>query len=512
MSTIKSLRSLKFYGAGTSPLGQVVNQYSSDDYRGPGHWFFGKDGVDYFFRYGSQFSPVDAYRRCAPLQAIINRKAEAYINGKTWILDRKGKEATTKEANKLRKLFAQPNPLQSWDQFEAQGKIYLELWGYYFILAIKPAGYKENIDASALWNIPPFMVKLEDTKKLFRQGELSQIISKITITYQGQETEIELNDIFIMKDITPSFDTLILPDSKLSAVQDEINNIIGAYESRNVLINYRGALGILTSEKDQFGAIPIKENEKQQLQEDFRRYGLRKKQWQFIVTSASLKWQAMGYPTKELMLFEEVEDGIMRLCDLLNYPFLLLSNVKGATFANMKEAKQILYQDAIIPESKRCYGQWNKFFNTEKYGLVIDKDYSHVPALQKDKGAEAMARKTLVESLKQEWELGLITVNRMLELLGEDTLGSEGEIRITDVDKSSGPLAVAIGVGGVQALISVLTNPDLSEQAKAATLEILFGIAPADAARMAAGATATQNANENEEEVGGNTPSGNNAE
>ncbi len=42
-----------------------------------------------------------------------------------------------------------------------------------------------------------------------------------------------------MKDFTPSFCSLVIPESRIKALQLPINNIIGAYESRNVLINYR---------------------------------------------------------------------------------------------------------------------------------------------------------------------------------------------------------------------------------------------------------------------------------
>src|SRR5574341_1185806 len=120
----------------------------------------------------------------------------------------------------------------------------------------------------------------------------------------------------------------------------------------------------------------------------------------------------------------------MRICDEYNFPFRLMASEKSNSLggSDVKEFQKILYQNAIIPEAEINYEQWNVFFDTEKYGLVLDKDFAHIAVLQGDKVQEATARKTLVESMKMEWEMGLLTINQMLIKLGEDPLGTEGDI------------------------------------------------------------------------------------
>lgn len=500
MSSLKAIKQFAAKSHYTPPTGVVVDSYSSSDHRDEAGkmWFWGKNGVEYYFNYSGHNSSVKAYKKCAPLTAIINKKAQAYINGKTWVLNSRGKESNSDEAKKLKALFKKPNPLQSWDQFEAQGYIYQQLFGYNIVLPIKPVGFTENIDATALWNIPPFMVDIEETKRLFYQTDTKGIIGKIVLNYKGVKSEIKVEDIYIMKDFTPSFDSLVLPESRICALELQINNIIGAYESRNVLINYRGALGILSAQKDQFGGSHIKPEDKEQLQNDFRRYGLKNNQWQFIITSAALKWQAMGFPTKDLMLFEEIEDCVMRICDGFNYPFRLMASEKSNSLggSDVREFKTLLYQDAIIPEAGSIYGQWNQFFDTEKYSLRLDKDYSHLPILQADKSQEATARKTRNEAYKMEWELGLITRNQWRMANGEDTVPGD-DLYIHQIPISNQPLAVTIGVGGVQGLIAVLTAQGMGEEARRATLEIVFGLEPAAAARMAASDPNSSNQNQN---------------
>lgn len=86
-------------------------------FRNGADWFnvLGNGGMHHF-RWTGFRSSLTAYQKCAPVAAIINRQAQCYINGKTWVLStsgkRKGKEAETFEANKLKKLFLQPNPLR----------------------------------------------------------------------------------------------------------------------------------------------------------------------------------------------------------------------------------------------------------------------------------------------------------------------------------------------------------------------------------------------------------------
>jgi hypothetical protein len=472
------------------------------------NWFFEANGKSVFhFKYSGHNSAVRAYEICPPVNAIINRKAQAYINGKTWVLNLDGKQAgkvaTTVEAKKLQALFEKPNPLQSWKQFEAQGYIYQQLFGYTIVLPIKPVGFKDNIDATALWNIPPSMVDIEETNKLFYQSDTKGIIKQIVLNYKGTQSILNVEDIYILKDFTPSFRSLVLPDSRIHALELPINNIIGAYESRNVLINYRGALGILSQDpgNGNYGSLPMGDDHKLQLQQDLRRYGLKNHQWQFIITSASLKWQQMGIATKDLMLFEEIEAGIQAICDSYNYPYQLLSSAKGTTFSNLNEGKKLLYQDATLPESESIYEQWNQLFNTKKYNLKIDKDYSHVAVLQEDKQQSAQARKTLNEALTIEFQNGLITLDGWLERLGEDPLPDGlGQVRATDPKKSNVPLAVIIGVGGVQGLIAVITAQGMSDEAKQATLEVVFGLSTQDAARMSA-----QSQQTNTDETGNET-------
>ena len=369
--------------------------------------------------------------------------------------------------------------------------------GYSVILPIKPVGFK-NIDSKSLWNIPPSMMEVVEkrTVAFSESNSPKDFIESITLVWQDTRVKLDLDSIYIIKDTSPSFDSLILPQSRIQSLRDQVNNIIGAYESRSTLIHKRGALGILSSDKvdGSSGSDSLTKTEKETIQSDFAKYGLTKGQWSIIISDAAVKWQQMGYPTKDFMLFDEIEDDIMRICDSFNFPYPLMASAKTNNIggSNTDPNKAMLYQDAIIPEADSDYEQWNNFFGLSEFGIYLSKDYSHIPVLQKDKLNEANARKALNEAKKIEWEFNLITLNQWLESLGEDPIGDAGNFRRSEIKDTNTPLAVVLGVNGTQSLLAVLTA-NISEEAKINTLEVLFGLDNATATRIAASGVNNQN-------------------
>jgi hypothetical protein len=492
------------YMDGMQPGIYYGNTFDSLQYRNPsnlgiqggsgGSWVASIDGNGFnYFKYTGMDSATKAYTTCPPLTSIINRKASCYINGKTLIVDKDGKEATTAEAAAMRMLLDRPNVLQSWEEFEAQNYIYTQLYGWCLTLCIKPFGWNKMLNTKSMWNIPPGILEVKETGKFLNQNDLTGIFESIEMVYGSERTMLDLSSCIITKDFTPSFRTMVLPESRICSLAMPVNNIIGAFESRNVLINYRGALGVISHDPGSGGAgglggsMPMTKEQKDELQADFRRYGLRNRQIQFIITKAAIKWQQMGYPTKELMLFEEVEADTQAICDAYGHPFRLLSvnttNSLGGTDADIFGRN--LYQDTIIPEANRIYSQWTRAFDLQAKGLRIIKDFSHIPVLQENKEEAGRSRYALNQALELEWKNNIITRNRWRELNNEDTVPGDDLLLSQLPTDSTEPLVVKLGVGGVEALVSLLSAA-LSPEAKQATLEVVFGLTPEQAARMSA--------------------------
>lgn len=415
-----------------NPLaGPTSTPILSNSYRGGGDfWMFNADGKgnDYRIQVNAMSGLFNAFTRCAPLNSIILKKAQAFTNGKTWIINKKGKgkdkEAKNPIANQVRNLLANPNPFQGQDEFEAQMIVYIQIFGFSLLLPIKPVGFP-NTDATKLWNIPPHMVNVEETKKNWLLAEENKdVIKKIVIDFGNERTEIPLADVYVVKDTTPSLTSPIFPESRICAVEEPVNNIIGSYNTLGRIIDDRGAQGIISSDaKDAGGYIPIKDDEKDEMQKEFSLgYGMKRGQYQYIITSAAVKWTQIVQNTKDLMLFEGIEDAIMRIVDQYGYQYELLSSAKGVTFANKNEAKKIFYQDTVVPEATKICQQLNRFFGLDEYDMELQKDFSMVPAMQQDRKTEADTRKANNEARQIEFYNNLCTLNEWRVANNDDPL------------------------------------------------------------------------------------------
>lgn len=480
-----------------------------------GNFFFGSFGADKAFIWGNYNSSLRAYQRCPVVSSIINRQALATINGKVTIVDDEGKESKKPQANALRKLLKRPNPLQSGKQFRAQSNVYKRIYGYCPVLRMCPVGFEDDFSKWRLWNIPPWMIQVEDNDDLFFLAA-GKPFKSIRLTYMGKSVPLDPANVFFICETqisTGLFESnssqvntsLYLPDSKLLTVEQNIDNIISSLNSRGALNRERGPMWILSNDSadsPDAGSFPLDTKAKDDLQKDFLQYGITGAQKRAIITDAKLKLQTVGFDVGQLKLLEgEVQDAKF-ISDQLNYPPYLLGLV-DAKFDNQQIAERNMYTNSIIPDADSEDEQWDSFLKLDDFGLNLKTDFSHLAVLQEDDAKTSTSRLVLTQALKIEYDAGLITKNQWLQALGLPAIGPVGELLSSDVKNTNVPLASIIGVGGVQSVISVLTAAGLSEEARASVLQIVFGISQGDAAAMVVSGTQTETQN-TESNVNGN--------
>lgn len=399
-----------------------------------GNFFFGVNGNDHAFIWGNYNSSLTAYRQCPIVPAIINRKAQCAVNGKTYVMDADGKkESTTAQAKQIRDLLLRPNPYQSGKNFTAIGNIYKAIYGYCPVLVIKPVGFENDYSKWRLFNLPPWMIQVEDSTQDFWSDNL-QPFKSIRLSYMGRSTPLDPNSVFFIREnqlaTSTHFNTntenasAYLPDSKLLPLQDAIDNLISSLRSRGSLIRQRGPLWILSNDQNDSGdagMFPVDPMTKTALADDFRQYGVLKEQQKAIITDAKLKLQTVGFDVRQLQLLEgEIQDAKM-ICDGLNYPPYLLGLV-DAKFDNQQIAERNLYTNSIIPDVESDNEQWGEIFGLSKLGLKIITDFSHLPALQENIQEQGKGRFYMNQALQIEFFNNQITQNRWRELLGEDAV------------------------------------------------------------------------------------------
>jgi hypothetical protein len=383
---------------------------------------FALGGADYYFDLKCEADYLRAFNSCPPLKAIISKRAKAFNAGTIQVINRNnGNFAKGTEAKEIEQLFKRPNALQSGAQFKAQQNYYIDIFGYCPVYKVKSIGFEIP---TSQWNIPPWLFDLKYSGHFLGQVQLKEIYSNFFWYWNGEKVELNYDNIYLVFDDGVGTDNdcnLTIPDSRLIGNEYPVSNIIAAYKSRNTLITKRGALGILSNDgRDKAGIVSNDVSKIDQLQKDFKKYGIVGQPFQTIITDASLRWQQMGFATRDLMLFEEIQDDIDRLCDAYGFPAELIARSKDTTFDNKKQARKDLFENTIVPEAdSRIAQNSNGLLGAEsRFEIVVD--YSGISILQEDAKDKADARNAMNDALQKEFDADLITKNDWLEAIGRD--------------------------------------------------------------------------------------------
>lgn len=394
-----------------------------------------------------------AYSFCSPLSSVIDRLAEADINGKPEILRKegKGKEdyATSEYAKKLNTLLAQPNPLQSWHQFRGQQVVYKKIFGFCPVWPVMPAGFSDPSDAYQIWNLPPWLFDVEGTKKLLRQKDVKDMVKTWVLTILNERVEIPADKLFILEDSfmqDPDTD-LLLPQSRLVGLDMSVSNICAALEADNVLLRKKGPLGAWTHDaaatKDSVaGYLPMTKGEREEVQRDLSQYGLSWGQYQHIITRQALKWQATSFDVKALGTSETLVKGTKEICHRFNYSYTLLEESESTFSANGQKAHVSLYQNNVIPSRMKDDEKYDKFFKMSENNCKFVADFSWLPILQPDKLLEAQTMMAQTNALLVQYKNGIITLNMMLQALGLKTR-TDGDVYYNQTEEYANQQAAA---------------------------------------------------------------------
>jgi len=203
-------------------------------------------------------------------------------------------------------------------------------------------------------------------------------------------------------------------ESKLIALRPAINNIIAAYKTRNKYLVSGGALGILSnaSKDGTGGTMKLDSQDKDKLQDDYRKYGTQPGQFSIIISDMALSWQQMTVDLQKLRVFEEVEADFYKCCDSFGISKDLFSGQRGSTFNNQQNSERRFYESTIIPETAEWLGSLNKYFGLHNESWELRGDYTHLPIFQENVKERGAALQTIVNALSKALEDGAITLEQ----------------------------------------------------------------------------------------------------
>jgi len=405
----------------SAPL-EVSDSYSSEGIAIANDRFFEILGNSVFFEsYNTASKTAKVYKECPPLNFILNQKNLQLTNGNL-VCNRvyeNGKKTPVRNPQ-FTDIINYPNPIETGKQFLGRLNTILKIFKYCPVLKVYASGFEDE-GPRQLWILPPHKCRITLKKNVSFPDSIHDLIEKFELLgNNGMYTTLDHKNIYFYTSSDVSIEGDALPESLLETYKYTINNIIKNYESRGVITERRGALGILSPDgKDAAGPIPTNNIEKTQLQNDYRKYGLSKDQWQIIISTIPMKFTPMSMNIKDLMLLELAIDDIKTLCMALGFEFNLTPWGSDTAFANKNIGEKRQYQDFTIPEAENLMFQFTDCTGVDAKGFEYSLDYSHVPCLQADEKEKAEVRRNNVNSISMQMSRGLITYGRAMEILGE---------------------------------------------------------------------------------------------
>lgn len=338
------------------------------------------------------------YLSIPSLRTIIDKKADMIRNARLYIGKRGDKEYRL-EKHPVLDLLRKPNDLQNWHDFISQWEMFKEIYANAFIYKLGGLSFKLP---QVLYNLPPGEMKIIPTGKLFFQTKVEEIIEKFTLWNSGQYEPIDFRPKELMFLAVGTSDKYFFGESKIMTNKIIISNIDAAYKTRNIILHDRGPQGIISSDqKDSEGGYPIKREERKRLEKQYHEdYGLNEGQQRVMITTASVKWQPTTYPTKDMMLFEEVDDDKCQLLDAYG----VLKDVFSSTAVNKgsnplssdgkgktEEALKITYETTIQSDIDAFCNLIN---HDPQFGLIgtdfyLCATFDHLPVMQEDQVSAA---------------------------------------------------------------------------------------------------------------------------
>lgn len=373
---------------------------------------------------------ADSILVCTPLSTVINKVGSLFANGRIYVVDKDGNEKD--EYKEVVELLSHPNPLQTRAGFLKEIEMSLKLFGYCPIFTVRAS--RKSLPR-AMYVIPAQIFHMVSSGKLFRQYDISDIVSEVYLEWNGIKEELFDEDYFVIYDSSAVISGSN-EDIKFSSVTDSlsipVNNWIAAMSTSYQLIVNGGPKGIIYSDyTDKLGNEVMTPEEKYSLESKLKeKYGILNK-FPILTSKIKLGWLPLNYDASQLKLHEEDARCSRKICNEVGIDYSLFDESK---YDNKNIAERSAYQGLIIPDSEKVSEALTGAICPK--GVFIKLDYTHIYCLQKDKSASSSAFQKMASSLIQLVEKGQITLgesrNELAKFIDIDPDNPKGEFKVSN--------------------------------------------------------------------------------
>lgn len=381
-----------------------------------------KEGSSNFFLMGGQQvdmpfkSSFEIAQGIPHIGAILHKGAEMFSAVKFVIKRTDTSEDQVDDKHPLNKVLADPNKYMTWKQLLYIAYVYKICTGAAFMLPGFGVNNKpSNLAFISFLDFETFHKTINHSSRPYANDDIDSVVRSIDFFFKyTRAARFKPSELMWLRDGNVN----VIDDySRIQSLEMQALNIYKALIARGVLIDKKGGIGMISgNQKDSGQSVPLIPKEKKRLQKAASQYGLGAEKEPIIVTDVPLRFTPFVFPTKELMLFEEIEDDFNTSCDRMGISRELFDG--KTTFANKKMAETSTYTNTILPAWTDFFTLLNSQLNTASENIRIEPDFTHVEALQKNESEKAATEKTRSDTYITEFDRGLITAEEYRQQMG----------------------------------------------------------------------------------------------
>jgi len=330
----------------------------------------------------------------AHLSAVMTKKANMLANGRWCEYRMERGEKVKVENSEIVRALENPNPLQNGNELLRQISWSYDVYGNCFINLNRLS----SPIPTSMYVLPVADLQFKYSGKLYTQVALDDIIEKIWIDTESGYQYFEIKNLIHFKTANPN--SPLLGISPIEELKLPIANLRAALGFRNRIINNDAALGILSGAATQDMSVGLNEKDQKRIQSAYKsKFGMQQGKADIIMSETPVTWTSMSYPTKDLMLFEEVDQDFKIIIDHYGLNDNIFSREKASTFTNYDQGVKSAYQDCIIPFSEDIALGFTKSLGLDGLNRWLEIDYSHLEIMKEDEKAKTENLKRTAESV-----------------------------------------------------------------------------------------------------------------
>ena len=368
------------------------------------------DKEDSYIKYGYAKNP-DVY---AVVSAIAQKASE--LDVKICIKNKYGEEEEILEHELLDRLYS-PNDQQSKLDFIEQIAGYLMLTGNSYIYTQAPEDGPNAGKPIGMYVLPSQFTDVVG-------GNYFEPISgyEISLWRGGDYQKFGKDEIIHLKNAQYMYGEgqERYGMSPIRAAWNSVQTGNSGYEANKKGLDNMGPPGVLFDKGNGMEQTFLEADQQKNLEDKFRKMSGTSNSGTIAVTSGNLDYINFGLSAIDLAIMDTLKMTLLDVCNIYHVPSQLFNSEVGKTYTNLKEARQQMYTDAVLPLANKVYSKISKSLIPRYKDLKAKNAYlkvvtSNVPELQAD-------MKELAEWLDKAWYL---TPNEARQKMSFDPIEDE---------------------------------------------------------------------------------------